>query len=155
MIRLSVVLTALLALTACDEVTATNPDGTPRGNPVRFPDPQPLATADGSELPTRPGVGVVTAAADAMLPIAETLSGRTMSGSTQSFRFRRDGTYTRADNSGSSFEGVWEQREDQFCWADLGADGLPGSTTCKQISLVLDQVTLFGGGTDLQTYTLG
>lgn len=153
--RLPLALCALAALAACDPTLATNPDGTPRGNPVRFPEPQPLVTTDGSDLPVRPGVGVVTASASAMLPVAETLGGRTMTGTDQTFIFRRDGSYTRATSNGGQFQGVWEIRGDQFCWADTGPEGQAGETTCKQISLVLDQVTLFGGGTDLKTYTLG
>lgn len=143
----------VLAVTACDEF-ATDADGNVIGNPVAFPDPQPLATTDGSPLPERAGVGVVTASASAMLPLVETLSGRTMSGTDQSFQLRSDGTYNRTTRSGDTFQGAWEIREGQFCWSDLTEDDTPGPATCKQIVLVLDQVTLFGGGTDLRTYTL-
>lgn len=163
MTRLLLAFGAALTLSACEEAAMAAFNASASGEeaaaaappPIPLPEPQPVFQEDGTPLPARPEIGVVTAMAPASLPIpiAEQLSGRSISGPGLALSFRRDGTLTGARRDGTQFEAVWTVRdESSLCWTVTLEGGAAGETTCKQITVVLDQVTLFGGGMDLQTF---
>lgn len=154
MLRYCFPLLALAALTACEPVAVSGSEDMAVVPVSPFPEPQPVVMVDeaGNPIEQR-GIFTTVAMARATpnTPFSEQLADRTLSGPTEAFLLNSDQTFVGRNGAGADTAGFWEVRETRLCRTFT----LPSDrTSCAELTIVGNQVTLDAGGENIHTFTM-